>query len=550
MVWGRIRRKTTAAAVLSTSAAIVAAGSWAPGATGAGSIYVEDMFERATSTGWGSADVGGSWESPSPSLLSVSGGVGRMLLSPGHTAVAHIDHSGSSDVDITVDVSADRAPTGGGQYSSIIARGTERTGYRLLAKRRPNGDVDLAHLRYVDGGRTVLARARVDGLMAAGGQMRMRLQIEGSAPTTLRGKVWRVGQQEPGDWVVTATDAGAALPASSSVGLLSYLSASSEDAAVRIGYDNFSASTVGTSTEAPGGSAEPTGGRPDSSTTGVPTGVSLRTLTRSTIPYSADRMYSDGSTLIINTPNAVYDGWRFDMFVEVRAPGVRFTRSEFRGHDQAKWSRGLLAIYNSGSKGRPSALVEDSTLIPRSPSRFIDGVRGSNVTLRRVEIARTVDGVRIFGTTSYSDPGAGNVRIEDSWIHDLRYFQDASHPDGTHNDGVQVMGGRNIAITGSRIDGTIRNAGVMITHGRNDVSDVTIRGNWAAGGGCTVNVFDGDGPGAIEGLTMSDNVFTRGTTRITDCAMIVSDATRGLARASNNTWHDSSTPAPTMMNGR
>lgn len=290
------------------------------------------------------------------------------------------------------------------------------------------------------------------------------------------------------------------------------------------------------------------GGVPGAANTGVPDGTPLRVLSSTNKPYPGD--YISGLKFIVTTPGAVYDAWRFDYLVEVRVPGVTFRRSLFRGVTAEHGTAALLTVRNDTvSAGRPSAVVEDSSFIPSIPRSTVDGVRGSNITLRRVEITDTVDGVHIYGTTSRNDPYAGNVTIESSWIHDLPHYQDGSHSDGTHNDGVQIIGGRNIRIVGNRIDGTMHNAGIMITQGRNDVSDVTIANNRVAGGSCTVNVNDKNTSYPISGLTMTDNVFTRGSTRNTDCAMIVTNNTRAIATATNNTWHDDTTPPPYMRNG-
>lgn len=287
---------------------------------------------------------------------------------------------------------------------------------------------------------------------------------------------------------------------------------------------------------------------PGAANTGVPDGTSLRVLSTSNKPYPGD--YISGGKLIITTANAVYDRWQFDLLVEVRAPGVTFKRSLFRGLASNPSNSALLLVRTAATAaGQPSAAVEDSSFIPSRPSNTIDGVRGSNFSLRRVEITKTVDGVMIYGGASRTDPSAGNVSIEGSWIHDLPHYDDDSHVDGTHNDAVQIGGGHDITITGNRLDGTIYNAGVMITQGLNDVYNVAITNNQLAGGACTVNVNDKNVPYAIAGLTLSGNVFVRGSSSITDCAMIASSATRAIAIANANSWHDGSTPLPTVKNG-
>ncbi len=251
----------------------------------------------------------------------------------------------------------------------------------------------------------------------------------------------------------------------------------------------------------------------------------------------------------MNTVNAVYENYQFDHLVEVRAPGVSFINCSFRGTDPNPADSSLLYVRpETFPGGQPSAQVVDSTFIPRAPNNHIDGVRGSNFSLRRVEISRTVDGVHVHGTPDRLDPNAGNVTIAESWIHDLIHYNDTSHSDGTHNDGIQIVGGRNVTVTGTRIDGSIYTSALMIAKDRNEISDVILTGNWLAGGSVTINVAD-KAYEPISRLRINDNVFTRGSTAITDFAMLVGSRTRAISTATGNTWHDKTTPPPYMRNG-
>lgn len=294
--------------------------------------------------------------------------------------------------------------------------------------------------------------------------------------------------------------------------------------------------------------------KPDASTTGVRDGVQLRTLVATNVPYPNDTFNSAGTVFTIRTPGASYRGFQFNAFVEVRARAVTFSDCLFRGSTTPPpTSVALLTVRDDrpANGAFPTAQVDSSTFEPANPTPFIDGVRGSNLLLRKVEITRTVDGVHIYGSTARNDPGAGNVIITQSWIHDLtRFPSDGSHPDGSHNDGVQIVGGSNIVINESRIDGEIYNAGVMITEDRNNVSNVVLANNWMAGGGCTINVFDGaPARPAITGLTFVFNEFVRGSTKNRDCAMVVSDPSQVGLQQLGNRWADGSTPQPTTFRG-
>ena len=82
---------------------------------------------------------------------------------------------------------------------------------------------------------------------------------------------------------------------------------------------------------------------------GLPPGASPVPLTPAAIPYPADAI--EGPRLVIRTPGAVYDGWRFDQLVEVRAPGVVIRNSLFRGTDRVVPSAALLKVANDRAAG-------------------------------------------------------------------------------------------------------------------------------------------------------------------------------------------------------
>jgi len=74
---------------------------------------------------------------------------------------------------------------------------------------------------------------------AAGQQLQVRLQATGSAPTTLRAKVWPVGSAEPGSWQVTTTDSTAGLQSPGGVGVTTYMAGSSTNLPVLATFDDL-----------------------------------------------------------------------------------------------------------------------------------------------------------------------------------------------------------------------------------------------------------------------------------------------------------------------
>jgi trimeric autotransporter adhesin len=201
-----------------------------------------DAFGRTVTGGWGQADKGGAWTlSGTTSRYAVDGNAGTVALTAGTGARAALTAVSSTDTEVALEVATDKAATGGGQYVSLIGRavagGPEYRGKLLLAS---SGAV-TAYVARVEGGvETTLGSATVAGLThTAGGRLEVRLQVTGTAPSTVRVKVWAHGQAEPAGWTVSRTDSTAALQGPGSVGLYSYLSASATNAPVAFRVDDL-----------------------------------------------------------------------------------------------------------------------------------------------------------------------------------------------------------------------------------------------------------------------------------------------------------------------
>ena len=201
------------------------------------------------SGGWGVADTGGAWSACNntcSSLFSVSGGVGRVSVRAGGGPEAVLGSVSSTATDVRADVSVDRAATGGGTYVSLVARGGWREGYRGKARLMPNGSVQLFVVRTSAGADTNLGSASLPaGTFAAGGSLSLRVQAVGTAPTSLKFKVWKTGEAEPSGWQVSVTDSAAAWQKPGAVGFAAYVSSSSTNAPAVVSLDNLSAVSMG-----------------------------------------------------------------------------------------------------------------------------------------------------------------------------------------------------------------------------------------------------------------------------------------------------------------
>ena len=203
-----------------------------------------DAFGRTLTSGWGSADAGGPWTIGTASKYSVSAGLGRTVVTAGQTNSAMLPAVSSTDSDLRVTTSVDKLPTGGGVYVGIIGRHTgTNLEYQARVKVRPDGSVGLSLLS-LPGSATVStlkAEITVPGAATANSAaVKVRLQVVGVTPTTIRAKAWSATGTEPAAWQLTATDSLAGLQAPGSVGMNAYLSSSSTVTPVTTRFGDFS----------------------------------------------------------------------------------------------------------------------------------------------------------------------------------------------------------------------------------------------------------------------------------------------------------------------
>jgi hypothetical protein len=117
---------------------------------------------------------------------------------------------------------------------------------------------------------------------------------------------------------------------------------------------------------------------------------------------------------------------------------------------------GNTAVLNFNNTRAGIVTVKDSVIAPRTQSNGRDCVLGKQFELERCHIYGGIDGVGIY-TTSTSDFSV-KVKVRGCLIEDLTYvFPDLitpTHLDGTHNDPIQIQGGRDILIKGNTLRGT------------------------------------------------------------------------------------------------
>ena len=161
----------------------------------------------------------------------------------GSGPAAYLNGVSASNTEVAVSVATDKAPTGGGITESVIGRRIIGVSdYRGKVHLLANGTVGVALSRVSSTNVETVIKAEsiVAGLSyVVGDQLRVRLQVAGTNPTTLRLRVWKLGQSEPVTWTATATDATATLQLPGGVGLMSYLSGSATNAPVVARFDDL-----------------------------------------------------------------------------------------------------------------------------------------------------------------------------------------------------------------------------------------------------------------------------------------------------------------------
>ena len=216
----------------------------------------QDAFGRTVASGWGTADTGGPWAVNSTTKFSVASGAGRVAANAGSTLNATL---GQVVLDGDRPHHHPRRSTRCPTSRSTPPRRPRRRHLLYGARLRinPNGSVQLHLMR--DG--TALSGVTVPGITAtAGTPIRVRVQVDGTNPTTLRARAWPATATEPTTWQSTATDTTAALQNPGSPRLSTYLSSSATNGPITVTYDDLTATTIGGGPPPPPPNVPPDGG--------------------------------------------------------------------------------------------------------------------------------------------------------------------------------------------------------------------------------------------------------------------------------------------------
>jgi hypothetical protein len=202
-------------------------------------LLASDSFNRTVSNGWGTADVGGAWNTTGPKYAVSPGSA--TIQADATTPSNFLTAVSAQDVDVRAKISpapisssypdngiAVRYSATGGtwyQLNAYDAIGNNNSDYTVQLKRKPdNTQINPDFNTTIPGGTPIW----------------LRLQAQGTNPTVLRWKIWQDGTTEPTSWTGYGTDNTAALQGPGGVGVVTYVNTGSEAAA----FNSFTASRI------------------------------------------------------------------------------------------------------------------------------------------------------------------------------------------------------------------------------------------------------------------------------------------------------------------
>lgn len=202
----------------------------------------KDGFERSVDPGWGMADIGGGWTlTGEASKWRVVEDRGRSVVDAGSGLAARLLDVSTDTADATISFSVDKVSTGSGLYFTLLGRRLENgDGYDVSVVLQPDSEVAIRLGKTLGGDDSTVDAMTVPGLLYAPGTvLHLRAQIFGTDPTTVRGRVWADGTDEPGAWQLTTEDSEPALQEPGMFGLNSYLSSSASNGPIEVTYDDL-----------------------------------------------------------------------------------------------------------------------------------------------------------------------------------------------------------------------------------------------------------------------------------------------------------------------
>ena len=217
--------------------------------SGVVTLFASDTFNRTVAGGLGTADLGGAWTRVGgvAANLSVAPGAASFLMpSPSIQDSAYLAGVSQTATETDTTFTDTNVSTGtAGVYIYVDGRRVSTNNeYDARIRLTPTGGVAVELTKYA-GSATATAigsEVTLPGVtFTPGTQIKVRFQVSGTSPTTLKVKVWAAASPEPAAWTLSTTDSTAGLQAAGAVGLTTYLSGSTTNAPTTVKFSSFSA---------------------------------------------------------------------------------------------------------------------------------------------------------------------------------------------------------------------------------------------------------------------------------------------------------------------
>jgi hypothetical protein len=218
---------------------------------GSAAVYVEDSFDRTLANQWGTASpTGGVWTitEAGASDFDVASGFGT-IVTGANLAGRQISQDSISvdNIDETAIVKVDKVPTGTGAFAQVYVQGRRidnNNRYSGRLRFNADGTLSVSIDRAVGGVFTTIAGpTTISGTVVANDLWRVRVQMDGASPTTIRIRAWKDGTAEPGTWQSTITDSSAALQVAGKVAI-GFISSAMTNLPILLSVDKFTVTNI------------------------------------------------------------------------------------------------------------------------------------------------------------------------------------------------------------------------------------------------------------------------------------------------------------------
>lgn len=252
--------------------------------------YVTDLFDRTASSSWGSTGSAGAYTlNGTAADYNVTSSYATMNTPAANTIRYAIlpTMTPQTDVQLQARVRTDKPSVGSSQFSILIGRRMANDDqYRGRLRVDTGGNMYVQAFTKVSGVEAAIGtEVQLTGLQYVQGQFTtVKMQLQGTSPTTIRMKAWKSTTTEPANWQYTATDSNAALQGPGVVGLHSRTNTGTTNSPVLFTWDRFQASSippVPTNTPTPSPTLTPS---PTNTPTPTPTGGITPTAVPSVTP--------------------------------------------------------------------------------------------------------------------------------------------------------------------------------------------------------------------------------------------------------------------------